>query len=97
VVAKVEKVVTENKLSFEEKKQLEKDLKKTQNKINKLENQVEELEAKIEELSNNLHDPTKYSDALLEQYNAAKQELEQVMTDWEENQLQEEELKNKLN
>ncbi|MCB0379827.1 MAG: ABC-F family ATP-binding cassette domain-containing protein [Flavobacteriales bacterium] len=97
VVAKVEKVVTENKLSFEEKKQLEKDLKKTQNKINKLENQVEELEAKIEELSNDLHDPTKYSDALLEQYNATKQELEQVMTDWEENQLQEEELKNKLN
>lgn len=97
VVAKVEKVVTENKLSFEEKKQMEKDLKKTQNKINKLENQVEELEAKIEELSNDLHDPTKYSDALLEQYNAAKQELEQVMTDWEENQLLEEELKNKLN
>lgn len=97
VVAKVEKVVTENKLSFEEKKQLEKDLKKTQNKINKLENQVEKLEAKIEELSNDLHDPTKYSDALLEQYNATKQELEQVMTDWEENQLQEEELKNKLN
>ncbi len=96
VVTKVEKVVTENKLSFEEKKQLEKDLKKIQNRINKLENQVEELEAKIEGLSNDLHDPTKYSDALLEQYNAAKQELEQVMTDWEENQIQEEELKNKL-
>lgn len=96
VVAKVEKVVTENKLSFEEKKQLEKDLKKTQNKINKFENQVEELEAKIEELSNDLHDPTQYSDALLEQYNTAKIELEKVMIDWEESQLLEEELKKKL-
>lgn len=96
VVTKVEKVVTENKLSFEEKKQLEKDLKKIQNRINKLENQVEELEAKIEGLSNDLHDPAKYSDALLAQYNNAKIELEQVMTDWEESQIQEEELKNKL-
>ncbi|MGE0561214.1 MAG: ABC-F family ATP-binding cassette domain-containing protein [Flavobacteriales bacterium] len=96
VVAKVEKTVSENKLSFEEKKQLEKDLKRIQNKINKLENQVEELETKIEDLSNDLHDPAKYSDTLLEQYNASKQELEQVMADWEENQLQEEELKAKL-
>lgn len=50
-VAKVEKVVTDNKLSFDEKKQLEKDLKRVQNKINNLEKEVERLESNIEDLN----------------------------------------------
>lgn len=96
VVLKVEKPVTENRLSFEEKKQLEKDLKRTQNKINNLENKIEELEGQVEELSNQLHDPATYSEALLEKYNAAKLTLEQAMKEWEENQLLEEEFKEKM-
>jgi len=95
-VAKVEKVVTDNKLSFDEKKQLEKDLKRVQNKINNLEKEVERLESNIEDLNIKLMNTSTYSDELLVQYNQAKVALEKAMNDWEEHQLLEEELKGKL-
>lgn len=95
-VAKVEKVVTDNKLSFDEKKQLEKDLKRIQNKINNLEKEVERLESNIEDLNIKLMNTSTYSDDLLVQYNQAKVALEKAMNDWEEHQLLEEELKGKL-
>lgn len=95
-VAKVEKVVTDNKLSFDEKKQLEKDLKRVQNKINNLEQEVERLESNIEDLNIKLMNTSTYSDDLLVQYNQAKVALEKAMNDWEEHQLMEEELKGKL-
>jgi ATP-binding cassette subfamily F protein 3 len=96
VVVKVEKSVSDNKLTFEEKKQLEKDLKRVQNKINNLEKEVERLESNIEELNIKLMNTSSYSDDLLVQYNQAKVALEKAMNDWEEHQLMEEELKEKL-
>lgn len=96
VVVKVEKSVSDNKLTFEEKKQLEKDLKRVQNKINNLEKEVERLETNIEELNIKLMNTSTYSDDLLVQYNQAKVALEKAMNDWEEHQLLEEELKGKL-
>ncbi len=96
VVAKNVKPVSENKLSFEEKKQLEKDIKRVQNKINNLEKEIENLENNIEDLSIKLMNVGTYSDDLLIQYNHAKVALEKAMTEWEENQLKEEELKSKL-
>ncbi len=96
VVVKVEKSVSDNKLTFEEKKQLEKDLKRVQNKINNLEKEVERLESNIEELNIKLMNTSTYSDDLLVQYNQAKVALEKAMNDWEEHQLLEEELKGKL-
>jgi ATP-binding cassette subfamily F protein 3 len=96
VVVKVEKSVSDNKLTFEEKKQLEKDLKRVQNKINNLEKEVERLESNIEELNIKLMNTSTYSDDLLVQYNEAKVALEKAMNDWEEHQLLEEELKGKL-
>jgi len=96
VVTKVEKVVSDNKLTFEEKKLLEKDLKRVQNKINNLEKEVERLENNIEDLNIKLMNTGTYSDDLLVQYNHAKVALEKAMNDWEENQLMEEELKEKL-
>jgi len=96
VIVKVEKSVSDNKLTFEEKKQLEKDLKRVQNKINNLEKEVERLETNIEELNIKLMNTSTYSDDLLVQYNQAKVALEKAMNDWEEHQLLEEELKGKL-
>lgn len=96
VVVKVEKSVSNNKLTFEEKKQLEKDLKRVQNKINNLEKEVDRLETNIEELNIKLMNTSTYSDDLLVQYNQAKVALEKAMNDWEEHQLLEEELKGKL-
>ncbi len=91
-VEKKEKEVSNNQLTYEEKKQLEKDIRKAQNKTNKLEKEIEELELKIEELNQQLMNPSSYSDDLLATYNATKKQLEQSMQDWEESQLLEEEL-----
>ena len=96
VVQKIEKVVSNNNLTFEEKKQLEKDIKRVQNKINNLEKEIENLENNIEDLSIKLMNQGTYSDDLLVQYNQAKVALEKAMAEWEENQLKEEELKSKL-
>ena len=96
VASKTEKLISENKWSFEEKKQLEKDLKRVQNKINNLEKEIEKLENNIEDLNIKLMNTSTYSDDLLVQYNHAKVALEKAMNEWEENQLMEEELKGKL-
>ena len=91
-VEKKEKEVSVNQMTYEEKKQLEKDIRKAQNKTSKLEKQIEELEQKIETFNEQLLDPQLYSDELLANYNLVKKELEQAMQDWEESQLLEEEL-----
>ena len=92
---KKEKQVSDNKLSYEEKKQLEKDIRKAQNQTNKLEKQIATLESKIEEMNQTLMDPTLYSDELLSEYNDIKKQLDQAMHDWEASQLIEEELLSK--
>lgn len=92
---KKEKEVSSNKLSYEEKKKLEKDIRKVQNQTNKLEKQIATLESKIEEMNQTLMNPTLYSDELLSEYNDIKKQLDQAMHDWEASQLLEEELLSK--
>ncbi len=83
VVVKKEKSESENKLTYEERKQLEKDIRKVQNKINNLEKEIEKLEGNIDNLNTKLMNPGSYSDELLVQYNQAKVALEKAMLDWE--------------
>ncbi len=89
---KKEKVISDNKMTYEEKKQLDKDIRKAQNKSSKLEKQIADLETKIEEMNQTLLDPSAYSDELLAEYNNVKSNLDQSMKDWEDSQLLEEEL-----
>ncbi|MCB9365381.1 MAG: ABC-F family ATP-binding cassette domain-containing protein [Flavobacteriales bacterium] len=89
---KKEKEVSTSQLTYEEKKQLDKDIRKAQNRTNNLEKKIEELEGKIEEFNTKLLDPTLYSDELLNEYNEVKLALDKAMADWEESQLLEEEL-----
>lgn len=91
-VEKKEKPVSISQLTYEEKKQLDKDIRKAQNRTNNLEKKIEELESAIEEFNTKLLDPTLYSDELLAEYNEVKSNLDQAMADWEESQLLEEEL-----
>ena len=91
-VEKKEKEVSTSQLTYEEKKQLDKDIRKAQNRTNNLEKKIEELEGEIEKLNAKLLDPTLYSDELLVEYNEVKSSLDQAMIDWEESQLLEEEL-----
>ena len=91
-VDKKEKVVSTSQLSYEEKKQLDKDIRKTQNRINNLEKKIEELEQKLEEFNTKLLDSSLYSDELLAEYNEVKISLDTAMKDWEDSQVKEEEL-----
>lgn len=86
VVEKKDKKASDNKLSYEERKQKDKDIRKTQNRVNKLEKLIEELEAKLEKMNQSLLDPSAYSEELMESYNAVKKELEQAMQDWEDSE-----------
>jgi ATP-binding cassette subfamily F protein 3 len=91
-VEKKEKPVSTSQLTYEEKKQLDKDIRKAQNRTKNLEKKIEELEGKIDEVNTKLLDPKLYSDELLAEYNEVKSNLDQAMIDWEESQLLEEEL-----
>ncbi len=86
VVAKKQKIPSDNKLSYEERKQKDKDIRKTQNKVSKLEKQIESLETKIKEMNQTLLDPKSYSQELMDEYDGIKKELEQAMQDWEKDQ-----------
>lgn len=91
-VEKKEKVASNNQLSYEEQKQLDRDIRKTQNQIKKLERKIGEYEQKIKEMNETLMDPSSYSDELLAEYNQIKTSLDTAMKGWEENQLIKEEL-----
>lgn len=92
-VEKKEKQNSDNKLSYEERKQKDRDIRKTQNKVNKLEKLIEGLEAKVEEMNQTLLDPKSYSQELMDGYEKVKQELENAMSDWEKSEQQLELLK----
>lgn len=81
---KKEKEISSNKLSYEEKKKLEKDIRKVKNRISKLEKEIEELEKKIEEMNDTLMNPESYSDELLANYNEVKNKLDTSINQWQE-------------
>ena len=78
------KSTSENKLSYEERKQRDRDVRKLTNRISKLEKEITALEGKLNELNETLLDPKTYSDELIEEYNKIKNKLEQTMNEWEE-------------
>jgi len=86
VVEKKQKHNSDNKLTYEERKQKDRDLRKTQNRVNKLEKLIEELEAKTETMNQKLLDPKAYSQVLMDEYTVVKDELELAMKDWEDSE-----------
>ena len=78
------KSTSENKLSYEERKQRDRDVRKLTNRISKLEKEITALEGKLNVLNETLLDPKTYSDELIEEYNKIKNKLEQTMNEWEE-------------
>ena len=92
VVEKKDKGNSDNKLSYEERKQKDKDIRKAQNKINKLEKLIAELETKVAEMNQALLDPSAYTEEIMEGYNVVKNDLEKAMSDWEDGEQQLEQL-----
>jgi ATP-binding cassette, subfamily F, member 3 len=79
-----EKEVSENKLSYEARKELNKKLRKAEKAVEDAENTVSALESEVSEMQNQLNNPEKASDADFIMLLQKKQrELEQKMYEWE--------------
>jgi len=90
--------VSDNKHSYERKKQLEREIRKISNQIIKVEENIGKLEKEIETkdliLSNPSEHPDLDFDSLSIEYNRLTQNLENEMNTWEELHSKLEELKN---
>lgn len=87
--------VSDNKLSYEAKKEQQKKIRKAEKAVQEAENQVNKLEEILAGIEEKLSVPENATDAsLFEEYNKRKHELEQKMYEWE---LLSEELENLTN
>ncbi len=87
--------VSDNKLSYEAKKEQQKKIRKAEKAVQEAENQVNKLEEILVGIEEKLSVPENATDAsLFEEYNKRKHELEQKMYEWE---LLSEELENLMN
>lgn len=83
-----QKIDSPQKLSYNEKKDLEKKIRKISNKVNKLEKEVYDLEEQLKTLDLQLADSTKFKElssqeGFFENYKKKQVELNHIMTDWE--------------
>lgn len=79
---KESKAPSENKLSYEERKELNKKVRKAERAVEDAEKCVAELEERQTELETKMNDGGNLEE-LLAQYNKVKRELEQKMYEWE--------------
>ncbi len=91
--------VSENKLNYEERKKLDREIRKAENKVKDAEKKIEELERKIEKRNEVFYSTDEKTKELLDdnfykEYNGLKAELEKEMNNWETYQTEVEELKN---
>ncbi|MEX2380241.1 MAG: ABC-F family ATP-binding cassette domain-containing protein [Vicingaceae bacterium] len=91
---------SEHSVSYEEMKQLKKDHKKQKNKVAKLEAEISRLETKLEEYNELLKAPDAYTNpenkSVIDDWQKINSQLEQAMQDWENAQLEFDELEQKL-
>jgi ATP-binding cassette subfamily F protein 3 len=91
--------VSQNKLNYEKRKQLERDIRKITNQIQKAEKSIEQLEKSIKEKDEVLSNPEKYKDIinydeLYVEYELLNEKLKTEMNRWEEMNMKLEELRN---
>ena len=96
----IAKETSANKLSYEERKQLDKDIRKLSNKVAKLEKEVDALERELKRLDVELANPEKFQEmtkkgGFFEEYQQKQQKLSDFMNNWEK-YLEELEVKKKL-
>lgn len=89
-----------NKQTFNERKQLDKDIRKLSNKVGQFERAVERLEKDLKELDEELANPERYKElssqkGFFESYQDKQNELNENMSSWEESLERLEELKHK--
>lgn len=80
----IPETVSENKLSYEAQKELNKKLRKLEKQVADCEQKIEKIEAQIGEVEAEMATPEGASDmALYEQHQKLKKELDQVVEEWE--------------
>lgn len=77
------KEVSDNKLVFEKKKELEKEMRKVGNRVSQCEKEIERMEKKLAELANLLSSPEGEGHSVYEDYGRVKQEMNHKMEEWE--------------
>lgn len=87
----VEEKTEKTGLSYQERKQLDKDLRKVEREVHNLEAQIEKEEAAIKAIDAQLHDPEKFKELSKDadfyaKYEARKKDLTRLMADWEKAQ-----------
>ncbi|MDL2262880.1 ABC-F family ATP-binding cassette domain-containing protein [Bacteroidales bacterium OttesenSCG-928-I21] len=93
---KEEKQVSENKLSYEARKELNKKIKKAERSVEEAEQKISGLETEIKDLETKMSSGT-HDEDVFSSYNKRKRELEQLMYEWEILTEQLEELKTEMN
>ncbi len=88
-----DKTQSDNKLKYEQKKELERSIRKINTQIEKQESSIEKVEREIEMLDKKLASPDQFQDEinsgeLYKNYNALKNKLNSEMKKWEELQYE---------
>ncbi|MBO4529843.1 MAG: ABC-F family ATP-binding cassette domain-containing protein [Paludibacteraceae bacterium] len=79
-----QKTSSDNKLSYEAKKEFDRKLRKAERAVEEAENAVNQIEKRIAEIEESLGNPENASNtALFDEYGKKKHELEQKMYEWE--------------
>ena len=95
---KKDKFVSENKLRYEQKKEMERKVRKLNKQIETAETEIEKLELQLGEINDKLADPVKYqkeiqSGELYKEHNELEKNLNKTMELWEKLNMQLEILK----
>ena len=79
-----ENPTSDNKLSYEAKKELAKKIKKAEKNVEEAENAIQQIENRIAEIEKELENPARATDeSLFNEYKKRKKELEEKMYEWE--------------
>lgn len=84
-----------NKLGFEERKQLNKDVRRAEQQVAKIEKDIENTELQIADMEDKMASGSS-DEALFKEYGAAKNRLETLMEEWESANSELDECKSKL-
>lgn len=86
--------ITDSKLSYEEKKELNKRIRKAEKAVSDCEIKIEKLEKEISDLESKMATPEGAADMkLITQYTDTKKELDKTVEEWENASMQLEEIK----
>lgn len=77
--------ISEQKLAYEQRKELDKEIRKVKAKVEECEKEIEKIESRIEEMDAIMSNPQSLTDeAFFREYGLIKKSLEEVLVKWEE-------------